>query len=105
MKFISVTFGSNKMPVRSWRTGYGPRGGFSLSHETPDGILVYTRSVEHNHHQYSVEFGPGLRLQFKVYQLTEWVWGHGIGLTKIERGMRYEFVGLSPQHIPVLEWY
>ena len=93
------------MPVRSWRTGYGPSGGFAFSHETADGILVYSKSVEHGHHFSFVEFVPGLRLKMRVYHLTEWIWGHGLGLIKIPRGQRIEFVGVAPEFRPPLDWY
>ena len=93
------------MPVQSWRTGYGPSGGFAFSHETVAGILVYTKSVETNRQTISVEFVHGLRLKVVVYELYEYVWGHGLGLTKVFRGKRVELVGLAPVNRPPLEWY
>ena len=53
----------------------------------------------------SVEFVHGFRLKFQVYELREWIWGHGIGLCKIDRGKRIQFVGLAPQAKPPLQWY
>ena len=93
------------MPVRSWRTGYGPSGGYQFSHETVSGILVYTKSVESNFQSESIEFVHGLRLKVVTYDLYEHVYGHGLGLTKIYRGKRIASVALAPANIRALAWY
>jgi hypothetical protein len=94
------------MPVRSWRTGYGPSGGYQFSHEDfRTGALVYTKSVEINHREMTFYLVPGLRLKVEVYELWEHVWAHGLGLTKIYRGLRTESVGFAPAYRPPLERY
>ena len=82
--------------MRSWRTGYGPSGGYAFSHETMEGILVYTKSVEIHHREITVYLCPGLRLKAEVYELYEHIWGHGLGLTKTYRGLRTEWVRFAP---------
>ena len=94
--------------VRSWRTGYGPGGGYSFSHETESGVLVYTKSEETNHQTMGVDFLEGIggmRLKIVTYDLYEHVWGHGLGITKIYRGNRIQFVGLAPGRSPPREWF
>ena len=92
---------------RSWRTGYGgssTSGGYQYSYETASGMLVYTKSVEMNF-SVSYEMVHGLRLKVIRYELYEHMWGHGLGLHKLYRGLRIESVGLAPECYPPLSRY
>ena len=96
------------MSLGSWRTGYGassPSGGYAFSHETPTGVLVYSKSVEKNKQTVGVDFLKGLRLKFVFIELWEHYYGHGLGLIKIPRGDRILFVGVAPANHPPLQWY
>ena len=96
------------MPARSYRTGYGgPCGGYAYSHTLSKvyGILVYTKSVEMNFSTVSYETVYGLRLKVTRYELYEHIWGHGLGLHKVSRGLRVESVEVAPQYYPPLSRY